>query len=192
MSVTDRLQGLNIYLIGMMGSGKSTTGTHLARQLHYRYFDTDTLIEQVAGQSVGDIFAQEGEAGFRQLESQVLCELSAYQRSVISTGGGIVVELSNWGFLRCGLVVWLDVSPDLLFQRLQADQTRPLLQTANPRQTLETILDERRSRYQQADLRIEVTAADSPEQVSQRILATIPQVLKAKSTPSKTANGTYT
>lgn len=192
MSVTDRLQGLNIYLIGMMGSGKSTTGTHLARQLHYRYFDTDTLIEQVAGESVRDIFAQEGEAGFRQLESQVLSQLSAYQRSVIATGGGIVVELSNWGFLRCGLVVWLDVSPDLLFERLAADQTRPLLHTANPRQTLETILDERRSRYQHADLRIEVTAADSPEQVSQRILAAIPQVLKAKSTPPKTANGTHT
>jgi shikimate kinase len=192
MSVTDRLQGLNIYLIGMMGSGKSTTATHLARQLHYRYFDTDTLIEQVAGQSVGDIFAQEGEAGFRQLESQVLSQLSAYQRSVISTGGGIVVELSNWSFLRYGVVVWLDVAPDLLFERLDADQTRPLLQTADPRQTLDTLLNERRSRYEQADLRIEVTAADSPEAVSQRILATLPQVLKAQSTPSETANGTHT
>ncbi|NMG59204.1 shikimate kinase [Geitlerinema sp. P-1104] len=180
MSPKDLLQGLNIYLVGMMGSGKSTTGTHLARQIHYRYFDTDSLIEQVAGQSVREIFAQEGEASFRQLESQVLSQLSAYQRSVISTGGGIVVELSNWSFLRYGLVVWLDVAPEVLVERLQRDQSRPLLQTGDPLQTLQRLLDERRSRYEQADLRIQVNGGDSPESVSDRIIAAIPQVLKTR------------
>ncbi|WP_159783327.1 shikimate kinase [Sodalinema gerasimenkoae] len=183
MSAKELLQGLNIYLVGMMGSGKSTTGTHLAHQLHYRYFDTDSLIEQVAGQSVSEIFAQEGEAAFRQLESQVLSQLSAYQRSVISTGGGIVVDLTNWSYLRYGLVVWLDVAPELLVERLGGDESRPLLQTDDPLQTLQRILDERRSRYEQADLRIEVTSGDSPESVSDRIIAAIPQVLKTRSTP---------
>ncbi|USR90408.1 shikimate kinase [Phormidium yuhuli AB48] len=183
MSAKDLLQGLNIYLVGMMGSGKSTTGTHLARQLRYRYFDTDSLIEQVAGQSVSEIFAQEGEATFRKLESQVLSQLSAYQRSVISTGGGIVVDLNNWSFLRYGLVIWLDVTPAVLIQRLQDDESRPLLQTDDPLKTLQEILEERRSRYEQADLRIEVASGDSPESVSDRIIAAIPEVLKTRSTP---------
>lgn len=178
------LQGINIYLVGMMGSGKSTTATHLARQLNYRCFDTDTLIERVAGCSISDLFARDGEAAFRQLEHQVLSELAAYQRSVVSTGGGIVLDTANWSYLRCGLVVWLDVAPEILRQRLQGDTTRPLLQGDDPQGKLEAILEQRRSQYAQADLHLEVDANESPEHLSQRILANIPQVTKTPTTPN--------
>lgn len=181
--VNDLLQGINLYLVGMMGAGKSTTATHLARHLGYRCFDTDTLIERVAEQSVSDMFAQQGEAAFRQLEHQVLSQLAAYQRSVISTGGGIVLDTANWSYLRCGLVVWLDVAPEVLMQRLRGDRTRPLLQTENPQQQLETLLDRRRSQYAQADIHLRVAAEDTPDALSQRILAEVPKVVKAPSPP---------
>ena len=84
----EQLQGVNLFLIGMMGSGKSTVGQLLAEQLRYRFFDSDVLIERVAGEPVTEIFAHQGEATFRELESQVLGQLAAQTRSVIATGGG--------------------------------------------------------------------------------------------------------
>ena len=81
------LRGLNVYLIGMMGSGKTTVGKLLAEKLHYRFLDTDSIIEKVSQKTINQIFAEEGEASFRQLESDVLKEVSAYIRTVIATGG---------------------------------------------------------------------------------------------------------
>ena len=147
------LKGVNLFLIGMMGSGKTTTGRCLAQTLGYQFFDTDQLIEQLADQTIDEIFAESGEARFRKLETQVLSELSSYRRLVISTGGGIILNKMNWSYLQHGLIVWLDVDVESLWERLQDDHTRPLLQTSNPLETLKTTLNARTSLYEQADVR---------------------------------------
>jgi shikimate kinase len=174
------LQGLNIYLIGMMGSGKSTIGPVLAQQLGYGFLDTDTTIEKLVGQTTTEIFQTVGEPEFRQIETQVLAEVSAHLRLVVATGGGIATVRENWNHLHQGLVIWLDPAVDLLVDRLQGDTTRPLLATTNdlPSQ-LTTILAERRDRYAEADLQITITQNLTAPEIIDRILAAIPTVLKA-------------
>jgi shikimate kinase len=177
------LQNLNIYLIGMMGCGKSTIGQILAQQVGYGFLDTDTSIEHLTKQSINEIFATVGEEEFRLIESQVLAEVSAYTRLVVSTGGGIVLRQTNWGSLRQGVIVWLDVSFDVLWQRLVSDQTRPLLQAPDPRAKLQEILDSRRARYGEADLKISIDSEKPPAIIAAEILEKIPTVLKSTVAP---------
>ena len=173
------LQGLNIYLIGMMGSGKSTIGPLLATQLGYSFLDTDTTIEKLVGQNVTEIFQTVGESEFRQIETQVLAEVSAHIRLVVATGGGIAIERENWNHLHQGLVIWLDPPVDLLVKRLQDDTTRPLLATGDDLQTkLTTLLAERRHRYAEADIQIPITDNIASEEIVEQILKAIPTVLK--------------
>ena len=98
--IREQLQGINIYLVGMMGSGKTTVGRHLARLLRYRFFDTDQVAEKATGKTITQLFEESGEAEFRRFETQILSRICAYQRSVIATGGGIT-ELST--LRRCDL-----------------------------------------------------------------------------------------
>lgn len=177
----DLLQGLNIYLIGMMGVGKTAAGQAVAQKLNYRFFDTDDLITRVQGEAITDIFAKEGETYFRDLETKVLEELSTRTRSVIATGGGIILKSYNWSFLQQGLVVWLDAGVDLIMERLANDNSRPLLQTENPKQKLETLLSERRSSYAQADLQVMIKPEQSPGEVASEIMEKIPSVIKEQS-----------
>lgn len=183
--MNDVLKGINVFLIGMMGTGKSTVGQLLAQELGYRFFDTDTLIEQIAGKTINQIFADSGEETFRQLEAQILSELSAYSQLTIATGGGIVLRHLNWSYLHHGLVVWLDAPIDVLVNRLQNDTTRPLLQTPDLAQKLQTLLEQRRNLYAEADLHIQISENDTPQQIVSRVIAEIPTVLKApRSEPS--------
>ncbi|MEM8603031.1 MAG: shikimate kinase [Cyanobacteria bacterium P01_H01_bin.121] len=175
----ERLHGINIYLVGMMGVGKSTLGRLLAQQLGYQFFDTDTVIEQAAKQPIPKIFETQGEDAFRALETQVLAELSAYTRLTIATGGGIVTRRENWSHLRQGLVIWLDISETELLRRLQNDRQRPLLQTADPQARLRQLMSERRSRYALADLHIAPLADSTPQQTLDTILTAIPTVLRS-------------
>jgi shikimate kinase len=177
------LQNLNIYLIGMMGSGKSTIGQVLAQQIGYGFLDTDSSIERLTKQSINEIFAAVGEDEFRLIESQVLSEVSAYTKLVVSTGGGIVTKQSNWGALRQGVVVWLDVAENVLWQRLVGDTTRPLLQDPNPQAKLHEILESRRSRYGEADLKILINQERPPTDVVAEILQMIPTILKSTESP---------
>jgi len=169
-----RLQGSNIYLIGMMGSGKSSVGDKLARRMGtYKFLDTDDIIEKATSMSIPELFAlEEGEDGFRTVESQVLDTVHSYVRCVVSTGGGMVCVNQNWGKLQTGIVIWLDVSPTLIYDRLKNSKTdRPLLQTDDPLKTLETLLEERQSKYSQADFRVEITDASMNEdQVASQIV----------------------
>ncbi len=162
----------------MMGSGKTTLAQTLAPQLDYRYFDTDTLIEQVAGQSITEIFSEAGEAAFRELERKVLSELCAYTHLVVATGGGVIVTRQNWSYLQHGVVVWLDVPVEQLYQRLQGDTTRPLLRDPDPMGKLRSLLDQRQSLYAQADVRVVVGPEDTPEQIATRVLEEISKILK--------------
>lgn len=179
MTNSDFLKGTSLFLVGMMGAGKSTTGQVLAQHLGYRFFDTDTLVEKAVGLSIPEIFAEQGEATFRQLETQVLAQLSAYTRLVVATGGGVVTQRMNWSYLQQGVVIWLDVPLNLLQQRLQADTQRPLLQRPDWPQTLQALLEQRLPLYSQADLRVTVAAGEEEGAIAPRILDLLYQRVEA-------------
>ena len=177
-SLKQRLGGRSLYLVGMMGSGKTSTGRPLAERLGYGFVDADAVIEQAAGCSIPEIFERDGEAGFRALESQVLNAISQRHSLVVATGGGVVTQQENWGLLHSGIVIWLDVVPDQLLQRLKADSTvRPLLQTDDPEAALNALLNERRPLYAEADLTV-VINEETPETVADGILQLLPGLLK--------------
>ena len=177
-TLKQRLAGRSLYLVGMMGSGKTSTGRPLAERLGYGFVDADAVIEQAAGCSIPDIFDRDGEAGFRSLESQVLSAISQRHSLVVATGGGVVTQPENWGMLHSGIVIWLDVVPDQLLQRLNADSTvRPLLQTADPEAALNALLNERRPLYAEADLTVLIND-ETPEAVADGILQLVPSLLK--------------
>mmetsp|Transcript_10787 Transcript_10787/g.16034 ORF Transcript_10787/g.16034 Transcript_10787/m.16034 type:complete len:310 (-) Transcript_10787:251-1180(-) len=153
-----RLKGSSLYLVGMMGSGKSSVGNVLAKRMgSYNFLDTDTIIENATGMSIPAIFEAEGEEGFRDVEAQVLDSVQAYVRCVVSTGGGIVCRQMNWSKLQTGIVAWLNVEPEVIMSRIEGTD-RPLLQTEDPLATLKGLLEERTSKYGQADVEIKVTA----------------------------------
>ena len=177
-TLKQRLSGRSLYLVGMMGSGKTSTGRPLAERLGYGFVDADAVIEQAAGCGIPEIFDRDGEAGFRSLESQVLSAISQRHSLVVATGGGVVTQPENWGMLHSGIVIWLDVVPDQLLQRLNADSTvRPLLQTADPEAALNALLNERRPLYAEADLTV-VINDETPEAVADGILQLVPSLLK--------------
>jgi shikimate kinase len=173
-----RLCGLNLYLVGMMGAGKSSVGRPLAEALGYRFLDADTALEQAAGRPIPEIFASDGEEGFRELETAVLDGIASWHSLVVATGGGVVTRPVNWGHLRQGVVIWLDAPEELLLQRLRADPTpRPLLAQANPSARLAALLEARRPLYAQADLRVAQTN-EPPALVAARVLAALPSILR--------------
>jgi len=178
LSLKQRLGGRSLYLVGMMGSGKTSTGRPLAEQLGYGFVDADAVIEQAAGCSIPEIFERDGEAGFRALESQVLNAISQRHSLVVATGGGVVTQQENWGLLHSGIVIWLDVVPEQLMQRLKADSTlRPLLQTDDPDAALNALLNRRRPLYAEADLTV-VIDQETPDAVADGILQLLPSLLK--------------
>ncbi len=186
--LAQRLGGVNLYFIGMMGSGKTTLGRILAERLGYKFFDTDVLVEQTTAMKVSEIFAQSGESKFRDLETQVLAELSAYKNLAIATGGGMVLRRKNWGYLHHGITIWLDVPIEKLYQRLQSDRTRPLLQTPDPKAKLESIYQQRRQLYAQADLQIIPEENESPQQLATRLVEEVADRLKSPSPPRNSAS----
>jgi len=178
LSLKQRLGGRSLYLVGMMGSGKTSTGRPLAEQLGYGFVDADAVIEQAAGCSIPEIFERDGEAGFRALESQVLNAISQRHSLVVATGGGVVTQQENWGLLHSGIVIWLNVVPKQLMQRLRADKTvRPLLQTDDPDAALNALLNQRRPLYAEADLTV-VIDQETPDAVADGILQLLPSLLK--------------
>ena len=187
LPLKQQLQGINIYLIGMMGCGKSSVGPELAKLLGYRFIDADSVIAAAAGCSISEIFDSQGEAGFRLLETQVLHQISQWHSLVVATGGGVVTTSANWGALRQGLVVWLQVDAAQLLERLEAHPgDRPLLQQPNPETELLKLLQARAEKYSQADLSIAAGCAN-PAQVAAEIVAALPAVLKVPGAPRTTA-----
>lgn len=151
----------NIILIGFMGSGKSSIGKQLSRRLGYDYLDTDDLIVSKAGKSITTIFETEGEPSFREFETEILEEflLSSKKNFVLSTGGGIILSEKNQPLLKSlGIVIWLDASPDVLFERATRQTKRPLLEVEYPRRTFNELLAKRLSLYRETcDIEIDTT-----------------------------------
>jgi len=176
--VIDILKGVNLYLIGLMGVGKTTVGKLIAQEIGYRFVDTDEVIVKATGKSINEIFAEHGEAEFRKLEGDVLAQVCAYTKLVVATGGGIVMQQQNWSYLHHGLIIWLDAPVEIILQRLVEDHTRPLLQDADMESKLRSLLEQRQPMYSQADLHITISAIETPEDIATRILATIPSILK--------------
>ena len=177
-TLKQRLGGRSLYLVGMMGSGKTSTGRPLAERLGYGFVDADAVIEQAADCSIPEIFQREGEDGFRAIEHQVLSAISQRHSLVVATGGGVVTQRENWGLLHSGIVIWLDVVQEQLLKRLQADSTvRPLLQTEDPALALSQLLAERQPLYAEADLTV-VINDETPDTVADGILQLLPSLLK--------------
>ncbi len=140
----------NIFLIGPMGSGKTTIGRQLARRLNLEFYDSDRVIEERTGVSIPTIFDLEGESGFRQREREVIDQLTQMDHIVLATGGGAVLNEENQRHLReRGTVIYLSASTEELFARTSKDKNRPLLQTENPRARIEQLLTERHPIYQE-------------------------------------------
>jgi shikimate kinase len=186
------LDGTNLFLIGMMGAGKSTLARQLAPRLGYQSVDTDRLVETCMGMEISEIFSRYGEAEFRTIESQVLAQVSSFTRLAIATGGGIVLQPSNWSHLRDGIVVWLDVDLEVLFQRLSNSEQvsdpkeykRPLLNTENPFATLQSIYQQRQKLYAQADIRVEI-GEDRLDLVSDRVIELLAERIEINRLKSK-------
>jgi len=157
----------NIVLIGFMGSGKSTIGIKLSYRLRRVVEDTDKLIEKKTGRKISDIFAENGEAYFRQLETEVLrslCETGNpnHNSKIFSVGGGTPVRVENRPLLKqLGTVVYLRLCPETVYKRLKGDTTRPLLQGDNPQEKIRTLMEARKEAYEScADLIIDVDDKD--------------------------------
>lgn len=156
-------QGQNLVLIGFMGSGKTSVGLKLSYRLRMAVEDTDKLIERREGRSISEIFASDGEAYFRQRETELLKELADKSRGKIySVGGGTPVRPENRGLLKqMGTVIYLRVRPETVFERLKNDTTRPLLQCDDPLKRITELLEQRREAYEEcADVIIDVDGVD--------------------------------
>lgn len=138
----------NLILIGFMGTGKTTIGKRVAKSLGFEFVDTDALIVEKAGKSIVRIFEDSGEDAFRALETEVLKECGQKKDQVISTGGGIVTRPENLELLKsAGYVIWLKASPEIIFERVRRNPSRPLLQTKNPQKTIDDLLTKRDELY---------------------------------------------
>lgn len=147
----------NIYLVGLMGAGKTTVGRQLAKRLHRRFVDADQEIEARTGVRIPVIFEIEGEAGFRRRETQVIDALSRERDLVVATGGGAVLDPANRASLKhSGLVIYLAAAPEILFERTRMDRNRPLLQVEDPLTRLRQLHAERDPLYREvADVVVE-------------------------------------
>jgi len=161
--------GKHVYLTGFMGAGKSTVGRALAERLDWLFVDLDDSIEAQQGMAIAEIFASRGEAWFRRLESAALRSLDDSTDAVVATGGGVLSVPENREWMKAhGLAVWLDVSFELVMERLGAtdQETRPLFESESEAREL---FAKRQSQYGDSDLRIEVLSSHSAAEVAAMI-----------------------
>ena len=178
-------QAPNIYLIGLMGAGKSTAGRLLAQTMGREFYDSDDEIVKRTGASIPTIFEIEGEAGFREREQRMIAELCAKKSVILGTGGGAILREANREALKnTGWVVYLSTSPERLINRTRYDKNRPLLQTANPLSVLTQLYEVRHPIYQDlADIVITTGAGHVTHVVAhiiEQLIACIGQNLHAQ------------
>ena len=163
----------NIFLVGFMGSGKSTVGQQLAAGLGKEFFDCDRVLEERTGVDIPYIFDLEGETGFRRREAAVLRELAAKRGIVLSTGGGVVGDPDNRRALATnGFVIYLHAPAELLHQRTSRDRNRPMLYADDPRTRIDELLTARDPLYREvADLVVETGRRGSRRVVQEIVRA---------------------
>ena len=161
----------NIFLIGMMGSGKTTIGKILAERLGWKFDDSDHKIEQATGKSIVSIFSEKGEDYFRYLESDHLIETAQQKESVTACGGGIILNKRNRTLMRkSGTVVFLDVPLEILTSRLQGVSNRPLLENLNGNESRLTAIWLKREKLYRQTAHITINASLSPQSCANNIL----------------------
>jgi len=159
--------GESIVLIGMMGAGKSSVGCCLQRRTKLALADTDEMVASKFGISIPEIFSKYGEQRFREAETQALRELTPAKRTIIVTGGGIILREENVNFLkRLGIVVWLDGNEETLFERASRSGNRPLLHRQNPPEAFARMLQARQPLYAKvANIRVDTSVLTEEEVV---------------------------
>lgn len=164
------LAGRPLVLVGMMGAGKTTVGRRLANRLGRHFVDSDEEIETAAGMSIEDIFATHGESDFRAGEVRVIARLLKDKDIVLGTGGGAFVNAETRALVKAEAIsIWIKADFELLFQRVSRRANRPLLKTANPRETLQKLIEARYPVYAEAD--ITVVSTDVPQdQVASQVI----------------------
>ncbi len=159
-----------VYLVGFMGSGKSTVGRLVARRLGWEFVDMDGLIEEREGRTVGEIFAAEGEKGFRRKEKALLGEIAAGERLVVATGGGVVLDEDNrLTMRRSGVSVYLRTPSTVVWSRIRDEGGRPLLEVENPYERVCELMRERQHLYELSDYVVD-TEGLPPDEVADRVL----------------------
>ena len=180
----------NIFLVGLMGAGKSTIGRHLAKSLELEFVDSDHEIERRTGASIPLIFDVEGEAGFRQREKKIIDELTQRSGIVLATGGGAVLDPENRACLReRGTVIYLYATVDQLLARTAKDRNRPLLQTPDPRGRLQELLLARDALYREVADAVVDTGGRTARSAEKEILAKIREPEHAKRQSKSPARG---
>jgi shikimate kinase len=162
--IREALAARSIVLIGLMGAGKTAVGRRLANRLDLPFIDADTEIEQAAGASVSEIFAEHGEAYFRQGERKVIARLLENGPQVLATGGGAYMNPDTRANIKAhGLSVWLKADIKVLMKRVGRRDNRPLLATGDPEKVMKRLMEERYPIYAEADVTVE--SRDVPHDV---------------------------
>ncbi|EBA11025.1 shikimate kinase [Roseobacter sp. CCS2] len=173
-----------VVLVGMMGSGKTAIGRALAAALDVPFLDSDAAIEEAAAATIAEIFARDGEKFFRKREAEVLRRLLSGPPGIVSTGGGaFLAEANRDAIAKMGVAVWLDADIEILWDRVRHKDTRPLLQTDDPKATLMKIYNERTPVYNLAGLKIGVKNHASIDQTMHMVrdkLASRPDILETR------------
>lgn len=158
---------MKIVLTGFMGTGKSVVGRRLAERLSLPFVDLDQAIEAAAEMPISEIFATEGEPGFRRRERELIASIANQRNGVIATGGGAILDPENAGHLKAGaILVCLVAEPAVILQRLESDTGRPLLQGSDRLGRIRELLEQRGPAYAQADMFIETSGVDVEEIVN--------------------------
>ncbi len=166
--------GKTVALVGMMGAGKTAIGTAVARELRVPFLDSDAEIERAANRTIAEIFERDGEAFFRERETQVIRRLLRTQRCILSTGGGAYISERNRRIIsEAGVAVWLKADLDLLWARVRHKDTRPLLRTPDPYGTLAALYEARIPAYALAEIHVEARPAYSIEDMAAKVIAAL-------------------
>lgn len=160
----------NIYLVGFMGTGKTTVGKILAEKLGREFVEMDEEIEKEEGKKIVDIFRQNGESYFRKIEKEVLKRIASCFNLVVSCGGGVIVDKENLKILKeTGVVICLKAKPSIIYERTKKTKERPLLNVPDPLKKIKELLAKRAPFYAKADYFVD-TSTLTPEEVSEEII----------------------
>ncbi len=163
----------NIVLVGFMGTGKTAIARRLSRRLKMKYTSTDDIIEQKTGKDINDIFAEDGESRFREIEREVVREVSAMDNTVVAAGGGVVIDPDNIKDLKAkGVIICLNATPEDILARTKAFTHRPLLNVPDPLGKIKELLGSREKFYKRADHQVD-TSGKSPDKVAAEIITLV-------------------